>query len=37
VRALTLLAQEQELLPDERVVVTFTSPNDIVVRDPAQP
>jgi membrane protein len=37
VRALTLLAQEQELLPDERVVVTFTSPNDIVVGDPAQP
>jgi membrane protein len=37
VRALTLLAREQELLPDEHIEVTFTPPNDVVVHDPAQP
>ena len=35
IRALTLLAREQELLPDERIIVTFTP--DGVARDPAQP
>lgn len=35
VRALTLLAREQELLPDERIHVTF-APTDVAAHDPAQ-
>jgi membrane protein len=34
-RALTLLAREQELLPDERIHVIF-APTDLTARDPAQ-
>lgn len=36
IRALTLLAREQELLPDQRIVVSFV-PTNVAVGDSAQP
>jgi YihY family inner membrane protein len=36
VRALTLLAQEQERLPDQRIRVTFEMPDESVPKEPAE-